>query len=118
MTNSTLFVAASAAVLLLGAAYTPASAADRDVTAIAGIVLAADDSAEDDSADDDGSAKMGQGEGTQSGDEATTPENDSQKIDQPARRNPTTGNESDDEDDVMPPPEDEDVPPEDGENPE
>lgn len=113
MTNTTSILVASAAVLLLGAAYAPASAADRDVTVKAGIVLAADDSA-----DDDGSAKMGQGEGTQSGDEANTPENDTQKVDQSARRNPTTGNESDDEDDVMPPSEDEDVPPEEDENPE
>ena len=83
------------------------------MTAKAGIVLAADDSAADDS-----SAKMGEEEGTHSGDEADTPENDTQKIDQPARRDLTTSNESDEEDDTMPPSEDEDVPPEDGENPE
>jgi hypothetical protein len=52
---------------------------------------------------------MGEDSGTQSGDEATTPENDTQKIDQPPRRDPTTGGEDDQgEDDVMPPPEDED----------
>ena len=39
MTNSTLILAAAAAALLLGAIS--ASAADRDVTAQAGIVLAA-----------------------------------------------------------------------------
>ena len=38
----------------------------------------------------EGSAKMGQGEGTQH--PQTTPEYDTNKIDQPARRNPTTGN--------------------------
>jgi hypothetical protein len=114
MTNSTLILAAAAAAFLLGAVS--ASAADRDVTAQAGIVLAADDNT-----GDDGSAKMGEGEGTHSGDEADTQENDTQKIDQPARRNPTTSNESDESDegdDLMPPSEDEDVPPEDGENPE
>jgi hypothetical protein len=96
---------------MLGAAFTPAFAAERDVKS--NIMLAADDNA-----DDEGSAKMGEGEGTHSGDEAVTPENDTQKIDQPARRNPTTSNEPDEDDDVMPPSEDEEVPPEDGENPE
>ena len=37
------------------------------------------------------SAKMGKGEGTHEGAQAT-PEHDTQKIDQPERRNPTTGN--------------------------
>ena len=37
------------------------------------------------------SAKMGKGEGTHTGEHAT-PEHDTQKIDQPERRNPTTGN--------------------------
>jgi hypothetical protein len=40
------------------------------------------------------SAKMGKDEGTQTGgtNQATPPENDTQKIDQPPRQNPTTGN--------------------------
>jgi hypothetical protein len=44
--------------------------------------------------DEDKSAKMGKGEGTQTsgGSQATPPENDTQKIDQPPRQNPTTGN--------------------------
>ncbi len=37
------------------------------------------------------SAKMGKGEGTHEGTHAT-PEHDTQKIDQPERRNPTTSN--------------------------
>jgi hypothetical protein len=37
------------------------------------------------------SAKMGKGEGTHEGAHAT-PEHDTQKIDQPERRNPTTSN--------------------------
>jgi hypothetical protein len=39
------------------------------------------------------SAKMGKEEGTHEGaDPGTTPENDTKKIEQPARKNPTTGN--------------------------
>jgi hypothetical protein len=34
---------------------------------------------------------MGEGEGTQTGDQGATKENDTQKVDQPPRRNPTTG---------------------------
>jgi predicted NUDIX family NTP pyrophosphohydrolase len=39
------------------------------------------------------SAKMGKDEGTQTGgaNQGTPPENDTQKIDQPPRQNPTTG---------------------------
>jgi hypothetical protein len=37
------------------------------------------------------SAKMGKGEGTHEGSHAT-PEHDTQKIDQPERKNPTTSN--------------------------
>jgi hypothetical protein len=41
------------------------------------------------------SAKMGEEEGTHEGDNlGATPENDTAKIDQPGRRNPTTGNSS------------------------
>jgi hypothetical protein len=41
------------------------------------------------------SAKMGKDEGTQTGgaNQATPPENDTQKIDQPPRQNPTTGDQ-------------------------
>jgi hypothetical protein len=43
----------------------------------------------------DKSAKMGQEEGTHEGETlGATPENDTAKIDQSARRNPTTGNSS------------------------
>jgi hypothetical protein len=95
---------------MLGAAGTAATAAER-VPPRDGMVLAADDSAQ-------GSGQMGEDSGAQSGDEAA-PEGNSQNTDQPAQRNPTAGGEDDQgEDDVMPPSEDEDVPPEDGENPE
>jgi hypothetical protein len=116
MINPRLQLTAAGACLMLGAAFTPAFAAESELAVKADIVLAADDNA-----GDDGSAEMGEGEGTQSGDEADTQENDTPKIDQPAGRNPTTSKESDESDegdDLMPPSEDEDVPPEDGENPE
>ena len=83
MTNSKLILTASAAALLLSAATSAAMAAERGALAQNDIVIAADDS-------DKGSAKMGEGAGTQAGDEGATQENDAQKIDQPARRNPTT----------------------------
>ena len=45
----------------------------------------------------DQSAKMGKKEGTHEGENlGATPENDTAKIDQPARRNPTTDNSSGD----------------------
>lgn len=45
----------------------------------------------------DQSAKMGKEEGTHEGENlGATPENDTAKIDQPARRNPTTDNSSGD----------------------
>jgi hypothetical protein len=65
------------------------------------IVVAADDTAPKAGDTDKGSAKMGKGEGTQSGDQGATEESDTQKIDQPPRRNPATG-ESSDEDDASP----------------
>ena len=103
MTNSKLILTASAAALLLSAATSAAMAAERGALAQNDIVIAADDS-------DKGSAKMGEGAGTQAGDEGATQENDTQKIDQPARHNPTPGADSGDDgqDDVMPPAEDED----------
>jgi hypothetical protein len=36
---------------------------------------------------------MGKEEGTHSGEKGATPESDTSKIDQPARANPTTGDE-------------------------
>ena len=65
------------------------------------IVVAGDDTPATAGDTDKGSAKMGEGEGTQSGDQGATEESDTQKIDQPPRRNPTTG-ESSDEDDASP----------------
>ncbi len=57
-----------------------------------GNVLMAGDT--DENAQD--SAKMGKDEGTHTGpNQGATPENDTQKVDQPERRNPTTGGEGD-----------------------
>ncbi len=95
MTQGTSFVLGAAlAALTLG--VTGDVPQMREMPLSAGhIVMAADDDApqgaptEDNSAE---SAKMGKDEGTHSGpDQGSTPENDTSKIDQPARRNPTTG---------------------------
>jgi hypothetical protein len=123
MTKLKLGVTAAAGVLILGVAgYAAAASVQHDATA-KNIVVAADDNAtgDDSAADDDsaaggddsdsaGSAKMGTDEGTHVGeDQGANPENDTDKIDQPARRNPTTGDAADEQsDDVMPPDEDED----------
>jgi hypothetical protein len=64
------------------------------------MIIAADDTAPnagetEENAED--STKMGKEEGTHKGENlGATPENDTSKIDQPARRNPTTGNTSGD----------------------
>jgi hypothetical protein len=63
------------------------------------IVIAAEETAPsgrvqtDEDASNSKSAKMGKDEGTQTGgaNQSTTPESDTQKIDQPPRKNPTTG---------------------------
>ena len=125
MTKTKLVLTASVGALIFGVAgYAAAASEQHDVIAKHRIVVAADDStagddsgaaddsaAGDDESDSDGSAKMGQDEGTHVGeDQGSAPENDTDKIDQPARRNPTTSNAPDEEDDdVMPPDESEDA---------
>ena len=87
MTKSKLVLAVAIAALMssfAGAQSSSAAQAQKDV------VIAAEDAAPDDESGT-GSAKMGEGEGTQSGDQGATKENDTQKVDQPPRRNPTTG---------------------------
>ena len=123
MTKLKLGVTAAAGVLIFGVAGYAAAASEQHDPIAKNIVVAADDNATgDDSAEDDdsaagdddsdsaGSAKMGTDEGTHVGeDQGANPENDTDKIDQPARRNPTTGDAADEQsDDVMPPDEDED----------
>lgn len=58
------------------------------------IVLAADESQTGGAkADESDSAKMGKEEGTHTGaNQGAKPESDTDKVDQPERRNPTTGN--------------------------
>ena len=114
MTKTKLVLTASVGALIFGVAgYAAAASEQHDVIAKHRIVVAADDStagddsgaaddsaAGDDESDSDGSAKMGQDEGTHVGeDQGSAPENDTDKIDQPARRNPTTSNAPDEEDD-------------------
>ena len=134
MTKIKLGVTAAAGVLIFGVAGYAAAANEQHDLTVQNIVVAADDNATDDNAADDnateddnatgddnaagnddsepdGSAKMGTDEGTHVGeDQGSNPENDTDKIDQPARRNPTTGDAPHEEsDDVMPPDEDEDA---------
>jgi hypothetical protein len=98
MTQSKLMLGVAVAALMFGFAGAKSASAQQVQK---DIVIAAEDAAPDDAAGT-GSAKMGDGEGTQSGDQGATKENDTQKIDQPARRNPTTGNESDQEEESAP----------------
>ena len=87
MIQSKLVLAVAITVLMFGLAGAKSSSAaqmQKDV------VIAAEDAAPDDESGT-GSAQMGEGEGTQTGDQGATKENDTQKVDQPPRRNPTTG---------------------------
>lgn len=89
MTKSKWMLAVAIAVLIYGLAEAKTASAgevQKDT------VVAAEDASPSDAAGS-GSAKMGQGEGTQPGDVGATKENDTQKVDQPPRRNPTTGDE-------------------------
>ena len=123
MTRTKWVLTVATSALILGVAGFAAASARHDASVKNRIVVAADDDAAgddsaagdtdmqgDDDANSDGSAKMGAGEGTHEGDDqGSAPENDTDKIDQPARRNPTTGGAADEQsDDVMPPDEDED----------
>lgn len=126
MTKTQWVLTASVGALIFGVAgYAAVASEQHDAIAKQHrIVVAADDDAAgddsaagddytpgDDDANSDGSAKMGTGEGTHVGEEqGSAPENDTDKIDQPARRNPTTSNApGEEDDDVMPPDESEDA---------
>jgi hypothetical protein len=95
MTQSKLMLVGVIAVLMLGAPGTKSASAGQlqNDTVIAGEDAAPETAAPGD-AYGTGSAKMGEGEGTQSGDQRATHEDDTQKIDQPDRRNPTTSNDT------------------------
>ena len=106
MTKTKLVLTASVGALIFGVAgYAAAASEQHGAIAKHRTIVAADDSAAGDDANSDGSAKTGAGEGTYVGeDQGSAPESDTDKIDQPARRNPTTSNAPDEEDDdVMPP---------------
>lgn len=116
MTKSKLILATySGALIVAVVGFAPPSIGCRAALANDIVVAADDDTPGDDDSSSDGSAKMGTEEGTHVGDDqGSAPENDTDKIDQPPRRNPTTSNAPDEEDDdVMPPDESED-----GEQPE
>ena len=95
MTKAKLLMSVTAAALSLGFSVQPHPAPFWETN----IVLAAEETSpkgnlqteEDSSAAK--SAKMGKDEGTQTGsaNQGTPPEADTQKIDQPPRQNPTTG---------------------------
>ena len=90
-----LMVSVGAAALSLGFSLHPHPAPFWDTN----IVIAGEESVPKGNvqSDEDSlgakSAKMGKDEGTQTGgaNQGTPPENDTQKIDQPQRQNPTTG---------------------------
>jgi hypothetical protein len=87
---------ASAAVIALTLGVTSRADTDKQTQAplpLGSFIVAADDTPAAGKVDDgEGSAKMGEEPGTHEGDNlGATPENDTSKIDQPARRNPTTG---------------------------
>jgi hypothetical protein len=109
MTKLKSIMATAAGALILGAVgYSAASKADGAPPSER-IVVAAEDALPSADEGDAGSAKMGEGQGTHEGaDQGATPENDTSKIDQPARRNPTTGNSSGDDGEAMPPNEEDD----------
>ena len=95
MTKAKMLMILTAATLSLGFSVQPHPAPFWETN----IVIAAEDTSpkgnlqteEDNSAAK--SAKMGKDEGTQTGsdNQGTPPEADTQKIDQPPRQNPTTG---------------------------
>ena len=88
MTHSKLVLAITIAASMFGfveAKLSSTAQTQKDV------VIAAEDAAPDDEGGT-GSAKMGEDEGTQSGDQGATKESDTQKVDQPPRSSPTTSN--------------------------
>jgi hypothetical protein len=102
MIQSRLVLTGAVATLMFGVTGAMATSNEQGATlSQENLVIAADDSAPaagetDENAED--SAKMGDEEGTHEGpDLGATPENDTSKVDQPARRNPTTGGTPQDE---------------------
>lgn len=95
MTQANLLVA-SAAVIALTLGVTSRADAPKEIDAplpLGTLIIAADDmQPAAGQPDGEDSAKMGEEAGTHEGANlGDTPENDTDKVDQPARRNPTTG---------------------------
>ncbi len=103
-----LLLVAAVAALSFGVTRAPLQMQKETPLLDSFIVVATDDAAPDADAgapaqtDEDaaqttqGSGKMGEEPGTHTGpDQGVTPENDTAKVDQPARRNPTTGTPGD-----------------------
>jgi hypothetical protein len=90
MTDAKMLMAGLVAALMLGAMGGTAATACPE----GDIVLAADESQTAGAKmDETDSAKMGKEEGTHTGaNQGAKPENDTKKVDQPERRNSTTGN--------------------------
>jgi hypothetical protein len=107
MTQVKVLLAGLIAGVALGVlSHGTAAAAQVPSLANGKIVIAGDEaqptteniSAEDPESSSEDSAKMGKEQGTHTGpNQGATPENDTQKADQPARRNPTTGGDADKE---------------------
>jgi hypothetical protein len=99
---STLIASAAVIALTLGVTSRADVPTESEPTLPLGtMIIAADDTQPTAGQIDnsEGSAKMGEESGTQEGpDLAATPENDTRKVDQPARRNLTTGGNAGDQD--------------------
>ena len=96
MKQANMLVASAAVIALTLGVTSRADSVKENETPLppGSFIVAADESQPDAATDDQGSAKMGEESATQSGAVGETPENDTNKIDQPARRNPTTGEAS------------------------
>src|SRR4026208_1833486 len=97
MTKAKMLMSLTAAALSLGFSVQPHPAPFWETN----IVIAAEETSPkgniqtDEESSAAKSAKMGKDEGTQTGgaSQGTPPENDAQKVDQPPRQNPSTGDQ-------------------------
>jgi hypothetical protein len=88
--TSTLIASAAVIALTLGVTSRADVPTEKESILPPGAIIVAADEAQPENTQ--GSAKMGEEAGTQQGtDHGAVPENDTKKVDQPDRRNPTTG---------------------------
>ena len=88
--TSTLIATAAVIALTLGVTSRADVPTEKESILPPGAIIVAADEAQPENTQ--GSAKMGEEAGTQQGtDLGAVPENDTKKVDQPDRRNPTTG---------------------------